>query len=134
MSKFFSPIYAKLDLRMCKTPADFEKIRDGNGIPEEKIDGKKLMQIKKDCDFLFYDTNTYCIIAFIHKGEKEIKFVKELFDYFNSLPTLSFKKNDAVVDVDHQMDIDVILDKISASGMASLTKKEKAFLESQSKK
>lgn len=130
MSKYFSPIYAKLDLRMCKTPADFEKIRDDNGIPEEKIDGKRLMTLKKDCDFLFYDTNTYCIVAFIHKGEKEIKFVKELTDYFMSLTSLSFKKE---VDFS-ELEIDVILDKISANGMKSLTKREKAFLESHSKK
>ena len=130
MSKYFSSIYTKLDLRICKTPADFEKIRDDNGIPEEKIDGKRLMALKKDCDFLFYDTNTYCIVAFIHKGEKEIKFVEELTDYFMSLPSLSFKKE---VDFS-ELEIDAILDKISANGMASLTKKEKAFLESDSKK
>jgi hypothetical protein len=31
------------------------------------------------------------------------------------------------------MDVDTILEKISASGMESLTRKEKSFLESQSK-
>jgi len=128
-SKYFDNKYIKIDLRMCNSVADFEKLRDDNNIPVSKFSGKKLMEMKKTADFLFCDSIRFNIIAYINKGTTEVIYVDELAEYFVSMKPINFVKSYDFSD----MDVDTILEKISASGMESLTRKEKSFLESQSK-
>lgn len=128
MSKYFDNKYIKIDLRMCNSVADFERLRDDNGIPNSKFDGGKLMKLKKTADFLFCDSTRFNIIAYINKGTTEVIYVDELAEYFDSMKPITFVKSYDFSD----MDVDTILEKISSSGMESLTRKEKAFLKSQS--
>jgi hypothetical protein len=130
MSKYFSPFYLKIDLRICKSAADFERLRDDNNIPVKELSGRKMMELKKTIDIIFYDTQTFCIAAYVSKGEKTVTFVNEFPEFLLSLPALSFVDTFDFSD----LEMDIVLDKISASGMNSLSKKEKAFLESHSKK
>jgi len=113
---------------MCNSVADFERLRDDNGIPATKFDGGKLMEMKKTADFLFCDSTRFNIIAYINKGTTEVIYVDELAEYFASMKPITFTKFYDFSD----MDVDTVLEKISTSGMESLTRKEKAFLKSQS--
>jgi hypothetical protein len=129
MSKYFDNKYIKIDLRMCNSVADFERLRDDNNIPVGKLDGKKLMEMKKIADFIFCDSTRFNIIAYIRKDETEVTYVDELAEYFTSMKAITFVKSYDFSD----MDLDTVLEKISTSGMASLTRKEKVFLKNQSK-
>jgi protein associated with RNAse G/E len=114
---------------MCNSVADFERLRDDNNIPVGKLDGKKLMEMKKIADFIFCDSTRFNIIAYIRKDETEVTYVDELAEYFTSMKAITFVKSYDFSD----MDLDTVLEKISTSGMASLTRKEKVFLKNQSK-
>jgi len=129
MSKYFDNKYIKIDLRMCNSVADFERLRDDNNIPVGKLDGKKLMEMKKIADFIFCDSTRFNIIAYLRKDETEVTYVDELAEYFTSMKAITFVKSYDFSD----MDLDTVLEKISTSGMASLTRKEKVFLKNQSK-
>jgi len=128
MSKYFDNKYIKIDLRMCNSVADFERLRDDNNIPVGKLDGKKLMEMKKIADFIFCDSTRFNIIAYLRKNETEVTYVDELAEYFTSMKAITFVKSYDFSD----MDLDTVLEKISTSGMTSLTRKEKAFLKNQS--
>lgn len=130
MNNNFSPIFGKFDLRRCNNISDFERVRDDNDIPESELDCNKLMGLKKSYDIIFYDMNTFNIIAYIRKGQDEVKYVAELAQFLKDLSPLSLKKDADFSD----LELDNILDKISATGVDSLNKKEKLFLENQSKK
>jgi hypothetical protein len=129
MKNYFSSKYIKIDLRMCNTIADIERLRDDNGIPKSKMSPKKVMETKGYCDVVFYDAITFYMVAYIYKDETTINFVDEMTDYLNSIKAIDFVKS---FDFD-DMSVDTVLDKIGATGFESLTRKEKAFLESQSK-
>lgn len=130
MSKYFDNKYLKIDLRICNSIVDFERLRDDNGIPVNKLSGKKLLQFKESLDFIFLDSTRFNIIAYTYKGEKEVVYVDELSEYLTSMKSVTFTKFYDFSD----MDVDTVLEKISDSGMESLSKKEKAFLKNQSKK
>jgi hypothetical protein len=70
------------------------------------------------------------MVAYIYKDETKINFVDEMYDYLNSIAPIDFVKSFDFND----MSVDTVLDKIGATGFESLSRKEKAFLESQSKK
>jgi hypothetical protein len=127
MKKYFSSKYIKVDLRIVNSVADIERLRDDNGIPKEKMSPKKVLKIKESCDIIFYDATTFYIVAFIYKDETTINYVDKLSEYLNSLTSIDFVKSYDFTD----MSVDSVLDKIGATGLESLSQKEKSFLESQ---
>ena len=127
MKKYFSSKYIKIDLRIVNSVADIERLRDDNGIPKEKMSPKKVLITKESCDIIFYDATTFYMVAFIYKGETTINYVDELSEYLNSLTSIDFVKSYDFTD----MSVDSVLDKIGATGLESLSQKEKSFLESQ---
>lgn len=88
---------------------------------------KKLFEHKeKGYLKVFFDLTTQNIIAYTHKDDKKkIQLQTEFKDYLKNLKSISTKKKD--------LSLDNILDKISESGIDSLTKSEKSFLETNSK-
>ena len=127
MSKYFNNRYIKIDLRMCNSVVDFERLRDDNGIPDSKLSGEKLMDLKETVDFIFCDFARFNIIAYVYKGETKVIYVDDLSEYLTSMKSITFTKLYDFSD----MDVDTVLEKITTSGMESLSKKEKAFLKNQ---
>lgn len=105
--------------------SEIEKALSDNNITN--FCAKKLFEHKKNGYLkVFFDKTTQRIIAYTHKDDKKkIQLQTEFKDYLKNLKSISTKKKD--------LSLDNILDKISESGIDSLTKREKSFLETNSK-
>lgn len=130
MENLFSFNFIKIDLRLINTEANAKRILEENSIPLEQVDPQKLFSNKDNVDILFFDAVTFSIVAYIGKREKEIKFVVEFTRLLWSQEPIKYSKKIA----DDELKMDHILEKISSKGIASLTKREKDFLDEQSKK
>lgn len=115
----------KLDLRLCKNIDDCKRLREDNSIDQDLISDEKLFSYKGIVDIFFYDKITYSIIAIIPHGESDIQFTDDFISYLNNIESLKMKKTN--------LDLDEILDKISSSGLESLNKIERRFLQKFSK-
>ena len=103
---------------------EFQKLIDDNKLVN--IDAEKLFEHKQK-GYLkgFLDKETHRIIAYTHKNDKKkIQFQDEFLDFLKNLKSIDTQKEEV------ELSIDMILDKISANGIDSLSKKEKTFLES----
>lgn len=77
---------------------------------------------------VFFDKTTQRVIAYTHKdNKKKIQLQDEFTDFLKNLKSIDYTR-----EVD-ELSIDIILDKISLTGIDSLTKREKIFLENNSK-
>jgi len=115
----------KIDLRLYKTSKQLQERFDALNFPSN-MSVKKTIEMKKTADILFFDSKTLNIFAYVPKFESNIV----LLDEFSSFLMNSEKE----IEVDAILDIDIILEKISKKGVNSLNKKEKEFLEAESKK
>lgn len=126
-NKKFSSII-KIDLTKCETVSDVTQVKINSGIPLDRFDPSMILEYKKTIDVLFVDSVLFGVFACINKGESEIRFCKDFKDFLIDTPSVS-----TVEMISFDMDIDLILDKISSSGIESLSKIEKRFLKRQSK-
>ncbi len=117
--------YIRIDLFKIKTVDDCEKLLIDNNINEESISAPKLFSYKDTIDTFFYDTTSFFVIAIIPKGTKEIQFISDFLQYLSKLKPITPKKT--------TLDLDQILDKISTSGLGSLSSIEMRFLKRFSK-
>jgi hypothetical protein len=109
----------KIDLRLYKTSKQLQERFDALNFPSN-MSVKKTIEMKKTADILFFDSNTLNIFAYVPKFESNIV----LLDEFSSFLMNSEKE----IEVDAVLDIDTILEKINLSGVSSLSKTEKEFL------
>lgn len=126
MKNLYSFHFLKIDLDSFQTYEELVEILVVNGITTEKISPRKLFDLKKTYITIFYDPITYSIVAYIKRGQSEIKFVKELIQLFNSTVALSSEIS--------ELTVDDILDKISRRGLDALSTQEIEFLKQNSKK
>lgn len=126
-NKKFSSII-KIDLTKCETVSDVTQVKINSGIPLDRFDPSMILEYKKTIDVLFVDSVLFGVFACINKGESEIRFCKDFKDFLIDTPSVS-----TVEMISFDIDIDLILDKISSSGIESLSKIEKRFLKRQSK-
>jgi hypothetical protein len=130
MEKFYSQKFIRIDLRIINTEANAKRLLEENDIPETAVCYKKLFEQKSNVDILYFDSTTYTIVAYQYKREKEIKFVTEFLSHLSNSHTLKYEKRIK----DENLQMDFILEKISERGIDSLSKREKEFLDEQSKK
>lgn len=131
--KSFSFNLHKIDLRIINTLDNCKRLLKDNEISGDLVNAEKLFALKPTVDFIFLDKETYSIVAFIRKREKQIEFVKELFDEMFETETLKYVKVEPTIQSE-TLRLDSILEKISTKGMNSLTPREREFLDLQSKK
>jgi len=116
-----------IHLNKFKTIEDLSKMLEDNGI--SILDAQKILTFKNEgYTKLFIDSETHKLKAFCHislKGD-----IKLCEDYVSELKNM---KSLDVVKEPKDLSIDSILDKINNTGLNSLNKYEKAFLENNSK-
>jgi hypothetical protein len=116
-----------IHLNKFKTIEDLSKMLEDNGI--SILDAQKILTFKNEgYTKLFIDSETHKLKAFCHislKGD-----IKLCEDYVSELKNM---KSLDVVKEPKGLSIDSILDKINNTGLNSLNKYEKAFLENNSK-
>lgn len=117
-----------IHLTRFNTLEDFEKVLKFNGI--ENVDANKLVDHKKNGYLkIFFDRKTSNPIAFTHNSDKKkIHFQENYLDFLKNMPSLSYES-----DYKKNLDVDTILEKISAQGINSLTKVEKEYLDNLNK-
>jgi hypothetical protein len=130
MDNLFSFDFIKIDLRLINTEANAKRILEENSIPLDQVNHIKLFEQKETVDILFLDSKTYSIVAFTYKREPEINFVRELISAMRDIDPIKYVKKV----IDEELKMDIILEKISARGIESLSKRERDFLDEQSKK
>lgn len=122
-----------IDLKSAKSVNDINNLLIANRLMS--LDSNKLFAMKqKGYLKVFIDDKTFDTIAFIHKTDKlKVKLTKSYSENLSKLESISLD----VIDINESIEnlsIDDILDKISLSGMNSLSKSEKNFLSENSKK
>jgi hypothetical protein len=120
--------FIKIDLRLYPKLKDLKKLLEDNGISEKNISSKKLHENRYLVDVFIFDPITFLTVAYLPKSSKDYVVVKDLLSALKDLKSLAF-----TVEV-KPLSLDSILEKISSSGMNSLTNEEKQFLDLQSKK
>lgn len=123
-----------IDLKSIKSAKDINDILLSNRLMS--MDPNKLFLLKtKGYTKVFIDDRTFDIIAFFKKGKKD---KTEKFDfsksYIKSLTSLKSISAEMPLNLVENLTIDDILDKISSTGINSLTNSEKNFLSENSKK
>lgn len=123
-----------IDLKPIKSAKDVNDILLANRLMS--MDANKIYALKtKGYTKVFIDDKTFDIIAFFKKGKKD---KNEKFDfsksYIKSLTNLKSITADMPISIIENLTIDDILDKISLTGLSSLTASEKSFLSESSKK
>ena len=87
---------------------------------------------------IWFDTeNSNAVIAYTVKGSEEILIADNFFDSLKSIKPVTFVIQDKpkpvvenkTEDIEIELDIDTILDKIGQYGIDSITKEEKKFLD-----
>ena len=114
-----------IHLTRFKSIEEFKNLLDDNGI--ENVDAKKLFE-HKEAGYIkiFFDKTTFEAIAYVHKSsKKEITFQDDFKSFLKEMPSISFSNDDSI-----DLNVDVILEKISEKGIDSLSRKEKEFLDS----
>lgn len=129
MKNLFSINFLKVDLRKLNNIKEAKKLLLDNNVSSDKVCSKKLFANKKIADVVFLDKNTFNVIAYIRKGENSITLVDELTELFMNSKPIEFAK-EVYVDITN---VDLILEKIGAQGLTSLTKKERNILDDHSK-
>jgi len=116
-----------IHLNKFKTIEDLSKMLEDNDI--YILDAQKILTFKNEgYTKLFIDSETHKLKAFSHTSLKgDIKLCE---DYVSELKNM---KSLDVVKEPKDLSIDSILDKINNTGLNSLNKYEKAFLENNSK-
>lgn len=122
-----------IDLKSAKSVNDINDLLMANKLMS--LDSNKLFAMKqKGYLKIFINEKTFDTIAFTHKEDKsKIKFTKSYLENLSKLESISLDAIDISESIKN-LSIDDILDKISLSGMDSLTKLEKNFLAENSKK
>jgi hypothetical protein len=131
--KSFSFNFYKIDLRIINTLENCQRLLKENGVSDENVSAQKLFELKSTVDVIFLDQETFSIVAFIRKRERQIEFVKELFDEMFDIESFKYVKKDPTPQAE-TLKLDFILEKISSKGLNSLTPREREFLDNQSKK
>lgn len=102
------------------------------------LDYTSVIENKEEFDVLFItaSTNMINIFAFIRKGKSKIEFTETYYKFLNDLNFVKtiivegFDEDKDIENVERVMpDIDTILEKITATGLDSLTKEEKNILD-----
>lgn len=116
-----------IDLTNITDVKDLELLIEDNGF--DNIDAIKLMDHKKKgYRKLFFDKQTQATLAYTHINSSDKIIIQDNFqDFLKKLKPIDFTKD--VKDIS----IDSILDKINESGIQSLSKREKQFLDENSR-
>lgn len=116
-----------IHLTKFNSASEIEKVLIDNNIT--KFCANKLFEHKeKGYLKVFFDKTTQNIIAYTHKdNKKKIQLQDEFTDFLKNLKSIDYSREIG------DLSIDIILDKISLKGINSLTKREKMFLENNSK-
>lgn len=117
----------KIEMKNFKSVESIDKLFLENDI--EGFSAKKIFEMKDSADVFFLDLENKNIFAYIPKGKKEIKYL--FFEDLKSLTCLSKELKEIEKD---SLSLNFILEKISKSGMNSLSIVEKEFLKNESKK
>lgn len=122
-----------IDLKSTKSVNDILDLLKVNKLMS--LDAKKLFASKQNGYLkVFIDDKTFDTIAFVHKDDKsKIKPTKSYLANLAKLESISLDVINTNESIEN-LSIDDILDKISLSGLNSLTKSEKNFLSENSKK
>lgn len=117
-----------IHLTRFNTLEDFQKVLKFNDV--EGIDANKLFEYKKNGYLkIFFDRKNSNPIAFTHNSDKKkIHFQENYLDFLKNMPSLAYES-----DYKKNLDVDTILEKISAQGIDSLSKFEKDFLDNLNK-
>jgi len=117
-----------IHLTRFNTLEEFEKVLKFNGI--EGVNANKLVEHKNNGYLkIFFDRKTSNPIAFTHNSDKKkIHFQENYLDFLKNMPSLTYES-----DYKKNLDVDTILEKISAQGIGSLSKFEKDFLDNLNK-
>jgi hypothetical protein len=113
--------------------SSFEKLLMVNDL-DGKINPDVLIKLK-DSGYskLWVDSKSYEILCYCHSDNKRtIVFQTDFIDHLKTIPSLSFKEE--VIDESITYNIDDLLDKITTSGIKSLSKNELNFLNNVNKK
>jgi hypothetical protein len=116
-----------LHLTKFNSTSELEKVLVDNNITN--FCAKKLFEHKeKGYLKVFFDKTTQNVVAYTHKdNKKKIQLQDEFTDFLKNLKSIDYNREVG------ELSIDIILDKISLTGIDSLTKREKLFLENNSK-
>lgn len=112
-----------INLKKYSTKEEFEKLGSDNGL---SLDGKKLVEYRNRFTKIFVNRVDMSVVA-AQLGDGSIRLTSE------GISTLSKVDNLQMGILEDDFTIDGILDKISESGVNSLTAKEKIFLKKNSK-
>lgn len=124
----YSINFIRIELNKIKSVEDARKILASNNIQEKDIKPEKVFSAKEFHKTLFFDASTLYLIAYIKKGESNLTFVPEFYQLFTDSKPLEAKEDKVI------LSLDTILDKISKTGIGSLSRSEKVFLNESSKK
>lgn len=116
-----------IHLTQFNTVEDIERALIDNNI--KTLCASKLFEHKeKGYLKVFIDKETQAVIGYTHKdNKKKVQLQDEFTDFLKNMKSITFAKEV------EELSIDIILDKISSKGIDSLTKREKLFLENNSK-
>jgi hypothetical protein len=109
---------------------DFEQLVIDNDLIN--LDAQQLYDFSNDgYTKVFVDSDTHKIIGLVHHSvKKEVIFSTDFITDLKNLPSLTIKSREVRDTSEHKRDyLDYILDKISTSGIESLSKKEKKYLD-----
>jgi hypothetical protein len=109
---------------------DFEQLVIDNDLIN--LDAQQLYDFSNDgYTKVFVDSDTHKIIGLVHHSvKKEVIFSNDFITHLKNLPSLTIKSREVRDTSEHKRDyLDYILDKISTSGIESLSKKEKKYLD-----
>lgn len=109
---------------------DFEQLVIDNDLIN--LDPQQLYDFSNDgYTKVFVDSDTHKIIGLVHHSiKKEVIFANDFITHLKNLPSLTIKSREVRDTSEHKRDyLDYILDKISTSGIESLSKKEKKYLD-----
>jgi len=109
---------------------DFEQLVIDNDLIN--LDAQQLYDFSNDgYTKVFVDSDTHKIIGLVHHSvKKEVIFSNDFITDLKNLPSLTIKSREVRDTSEHKRDyLDYILDKISTSGIESLSKKEKKYLD-----
>lgn len=116
-----------LHLTKFQSVSEIEKALSDNNITN--FCANKLFEHKENGYLkVFFDKTTQRIIAYTHRdNKKKIQLQDEFTDFLKNLKSIDSKKEVS------ELSLDIVLDKISLTGINSLSKREKIFLENNSK-
>ena len=106
-----------------KKLSDLKKIKELLKLHNiEDSSAKEILEMREDGYLrLYLDKKTHYLVAFTHEDNKgKLEFTEEFLKFVKRMHPIGFP--------DNELNVDDILDKISETGLESLTKREKKWL------